>query len=51
MARGKPVSIEYSQILLEVVKRNASDLHLTAGVPPMLRQRGRLVARSRTTPS
>jgi twitching motility protein PilT len=44
MARGKPVSIEYSQILLEVVKRNASDLHLTAGVPPMLRQRGRLAA-------
>src|SRR5579863_4023645 len=38
------VSIEYSQILLEVVKRNASDLHLTAGVPPMLRQRGRLGA-------
>jgi len=38
----KPVSIEYSQILLEVVRRNASDLHLTAGVPPMLRQRGRL---------
>jgi twitching motility protein PilT len=36
------VPIEYSQILLEVVKRNASDLHLTAGVPPMLRQRGRL---------
>jgi twitching motility protein PilT len=39
---GKPVSIEYSQILLEVVRRNASDLHLTAGVPPMLRVRGRL---------
>ena len=40
----KPVSIEYSQILLEVVKRKASDLHLTAGVPPMVRQRGRLAA-------
>jgi twitching motility protein PilT len=36
------MAIEYSQILLEVVKRNASDLHLTAGVPPMLRIRGRL---------
>src|ERR1700721_4803761 len=36
------VAIEYSQILLEVVKRNASDLHLTAGVPPMVRQRGQL---------
>ncbi|HEX4035299.1 MAG TPA: type IV pilus twitching motility protein PilT [Solirubrobacteraceae bacterium] len=38
------MAIEYSQILLEVVKRNASDLHLTAGVPPMLRIRGRLTA-------
>jgi len=38
------VPIEYSEILLEVVERNASDLHLTAGAPPMLRQRGRLVA-------
>jgi len=38
------VSIEYSEILLEVVDRNASDLHLTAGAAPMLRQRGRLVA-------
>jgi twitching motility protein PilT len=36
------VAIEYSQILLDVVRRNASDLHLTAGVPPMVRQRGRL---------
>ena len=38
-----PVAIEYSEILLEVVKRHASDLHLTAGVPPTVRQRGRLV--------
>ncbi|HEY7965672.1 MAG TPA: type IV pilus twitching motility protein PilT [Solirubrobacteraceae bacterium] len=38
------MSIEYSQVLLEVVKRKASDLHLTAGVPPMLRIRGRLTA-------
>jgi twitching motility protein PilT len=38
------VPIEYSEILLEVVDRKASDLHLTAGSPPMLRQRGRLVA-------
>jgi twitching motility protein PilT len=38
------VSIEYSEILLEVVDRNASDLHLTAGAAPTLRQRGRLVA-------
>jgi twitching motility protein PilT len=38
------VPIEYSQILLEVVDRNASDLHMTAGAPPTIRQRGRLVA-------
>ncbi len=38
------MAIEYSEILLEVVERNASDLHLTAGVPPTLRQRGRLIA-------
>jgi twitching motility protein PilT len=38
------VPIEYSEILLEVVDRKASDLHLTAGAHPMLRQRGRLVA-------
>src|SRR5579862_773880 len=39
----KAVAIEYSEILLEVVRRRASDLHLTAGVPPTIRQRGRLV--------
>jgi twitching motility protein PilT len=38
------VAIEYSEILLEVVARHASDLHLTAGVPPTIRQRGRLTA-------
>ncbi|MGH2850992.1 MAG: type IV pilus twitching motility protein PilT [Solirubrobacteraceae bacterium] len=37
------MAIEYSEILLEVVRRRASDLHLTAGVPPTLRQRGQLV--------
>src|SRR3984893_2086051 len=44
MPENEPVAIEYSEILLEVVARNASDLHLTAGVPPMVRQRGRLSA-------
>src|SRR5437588_7693793 len=29
---------------MEVVDRRASDLHLTAGAPPMVRVRGRLVA-------
>jgi twitching motility protein PilT len=37
------VAIDYSEILIEVVTRHASDLHLTAGVPPVVRQRGRLV--------
>ncbi len=36
------MAIDYSQILIEVVTRRASDLHLTAGVPPVIRQRGRL---------
>jgi twitching motility protein PilT len=37
------VSIDYSQVLIETVTQHASDLHLTAGVPPTIRQRGRLV--------
>jgi twitching motility protein PilT len=36
-------SIDFAEILLEVVDRRASDLHLTAGAPPMVRIRGRLV--------
>ena len=38
------MAIEFSEILLEVVRRRASDLHLTAGAPPTLRERGALVA-------
>jgi len=38
------MGIEFSEILLEVVGRRASDLHLTAGAPPTLRERGALVA-------
>ncbi len=37
------MSIDYSEIFLAVVKNKASDLHITAGVPPMLRIRGSLV--------
>ena len=37
------MAIEYSEILLEVVARRASDLHLTAGAPPTLRDRGKLL--------
>jgi twitching motility protein PilT len=36
-------TIDYSQVLIEVVTRQASDFHVTAGVPPVIRQRGRLV--------
>ena len=37
------MNLDFSEILLEVVRRKASDLHLTAGAPPMLRVRGSLV--------
>src|SRR5437660_7195142 len=33
---------DFAEVLLEVVDRRASDLHLTAGAPPMVRARGRL---------
>src|SRR4051812_21796845 len=33
---------DFADILITVVERNASDLHLTPGVPPMLRIRGSL---------
>ncbi len=38
------MEIDFAQLLLEVVHRRASDLHLTAGSPPMVRIRGRLTA-------
>ena len=38
------MDIDFAGLLLEVVDRRASDLHLTAGAPPMVRVRGRLVA-------
>jgi twitching motility protein PilT len=37
------MNIDLSDILLEVVAKKASDLHITAGAPPMLRVRGSLV--------
>src|SRR5437868_4859390 len=36
------MDLDFSEVLLEVVNRRASDLHMTAGAPPMLRVRGRL---------
>src|SRR5258705_13031849 len=38
------MNFEFSDVLLEVLERRASDLHLTAGSPPMVRVRGRLSA-------
>ena len=37
------MNLDFSEILLEVVRRKASDLHITAGAAPMLRVRGALV--------
>jgi twitching motility protein PilT len=37
------MNFDFAEILMAVVKRNASDLHITPGVPPMLRLRGSLV--------
>ena len=37
------MNFDFSEILLEVVAQKASDLHITAGAPPMLRVRGSLV--------
>jgi twitching motility protein PilT len=36
------MDLDFAEVLLEVVNRRASDLHLTAGAPPMVRVRGRL---------
>src|SRR5438874_845977 len=38
------MDIDFAGLLREVMDRRASDLHLTAGAPPMVRVRGRLVA-------
>ncbi len=36
------MSIDFADLLMEVVHRRASDLHLSAGAPPTVRVRGRL---------
>jgi twitching motility protein PilT len=38
------MDFDFADVLIEVMERNASDLHLTAGSPPMVRERGQLVA-------
>src|SRR5881628_2084491 len=36
------MNFDFADILLEVIQADASDLHLTAGSPPMVREKGRL---------
>ena len=38
------MNFDFADILLEVIESNASDLHLTAGSPPMVRKKGKLSA-------
>jgi twitching motility protein PilT len=38
------MEFDFADVLLQVMERNASDLHLTAGSPPMIRHHGRLHA-------
>jgi twitching motility protein PilT len=38
------MELDFAEVLLEVMHQGASDLHLTAGAPPMLRKRGQLMA-------
>jgi twitching motility protein PilT len=38
------MDLDFAEVLLQVMERNASDLHLTAGSPPMIRQHGKLHA-------
>jgi twitching motility protein PilT len=41
-ADARDVNFDFADLLLDVIARRASDLHLTAGAPPMVRVRGRL---------
>jgi twitching motility protein PilT len=38
------MDFDFADVLIEVMERGASDLHLTAGSPPMVRERGKLNA-------
>ncbi len=38
------MQLDFADVLLEVIDRRASDLHITAGAPPTVRVRGRLAA-------
>jgi len=36
------MELDFAEVLMQVMEQGASDLHLTAGAPPMLRKRGQL---------
>jgi len=36
------MDLDFAEVLIEVIDRRASDLHIAAGAPPMVRTRGRL---------
>jgi twitching motility protein PilT len=38
------MNFDFADILIEVIEAGASDLHLTAGSPPMIREKGKLSA-------
>jgi twitching motility protein PilT len=38
------MEFDFADVLLQVMERNASDLHMTAGAPPMIRHHGQLHA-------
>ena len=38
------MEFDFAEVLIQVMERDASDLHLTAGSPPMIRHHGRLHA-------
>src|SRR6201989_664348 len=38
------MELDFADVLISVMERNASDLHLTAGAPPMIRYHGKLHA-------
>ena len=35
------MEFDFADVLMQVMERKASDLHLTAGSPPMIRYHGR----------
>ncbi|MEA2348603.1 MAG: twitching motility protein PilT [Thermoleophilaceae bacterium] len=39
-----PKEFDFADVLMDVVNMNASDLHLTTGAPPMVREHGKLKA-------